>query len=58
MPVNETENAKPIETGVDGRFFTPTAQWLQAVEAVRARERRLAAAGVEILRRRGPVQPQ
>ena len=32
---------RPIGTGVDGRVFTPTAQWLQTLEAVRARERRL-----------------
>lgn len=32
---------RPISTGVDGRVFTPTAQWLQTLEAVRARERRL-----------------
>ena len=32
---------RPIVTGVDGRAFTPTAQWLQTLEAVRARERRL-----------------
>ncbi len=32
---------RPIVTGVDGRVFTPTAQWLQTLEAVRARERRL-----------------
>ena len=32
---------RPIGTGVDGRMFTPTAQWLKTLEAVRARERRL-----------------
>jgi len=31
----------PIDTGTDGRCFTPTGPWLQTVEAVRARERRL-----------------
>ena len=41
--MNEAKNGKPLETGVDNRFFTPTAQWLQSVEALRARERRLAA---------------
>lgn len=34
---------RPIGTGVDGRVFTPSAQWLQTLEAVRARERRLSA---------------
>lgn len=38
----ETEG-RPIGTGVDGRVFTPTAQWLQTLAAVRARERRLSA---------------
>ena len=41
MPVNAIDTAAPILTGVDGRLFTPTGQWLQALEAVRARERRL-----------------
>ncbi len=41
MPVNAIESAAPILTGVDGRLFTPTGQWLQTLEAVRARERRL-----------------
>ena len=43
MPVNAIESAAPIETGVDGRLFTPTGKWLQTLEAVRARERRLRA---------------
>ena len=34
---------RPIGTGVDGRVFTPTAQWLKTLEAVRAREHRLSA---------------
>lgn len=34
---------RPILTGVDGRVFTPTARWLQTLEAVRASERRLSA---------------
>ncbi len=41
--MNEAEKGIALETGVDDRYFTPTAQWLQALEAVRARERRLAA---------------
>ncbi len=41
MPVNAIKGAAPILTGVDGRLFTPTGQWLQTLEAVRARERRL-----------------
>ncbi len=41
MPVNAIDNAAPIVTGVDGRVFTPTGQWLKALESVRARERRL-----------------
>ena len=36
MPVSA-----PVDTGVDGRLFTPSEPWLQALEAVRARERRL-----------------
>lgn len=43
MPVNAETEGRPIGTGVDGRVFTPTAQWLQTLEAVRARERRLSA---------------
>ena len=43
MPVNAIENAAPIVTGVDGRLFTPTGQWLQTLATVRARERRLRA---------------
>lgn len=39
--MNRAEIGVPIVTGVDGRCFTPTGQWLQTVEAVRARERRL-----------------
>ncbi len=35
------KSATPIVTGVDGRLFTPTEQWLQTLEAVRARERRI-----------------
>lgn len=41
--MNAIESAAPIETGVDGRLFTPTAQWLQTLEAVRQRERSLRA---------------
>lgn len=35
------KSAAPIVTGVDSRLFTPTEQWLQTLEAVRARERRI-----------------
>lgn len=43
MPVSADTLGRPIGTGVDGRVFTPTAQWLQTLEAVRGRERRLSA---------------
>ena len=41
MPVSAMESGVPVETGVDGRIFTPTDRWLQTLEDVRARERRL-----------------
>ncbi len=43
MPVSADMEGRPISTGVDGRVFTLTAQWLQTLEAMRARERRLSA---------------
>ncbi len=41
--MNADTEGRPVNTGVDGRVFTPTAQWLQTLDAVRARERRLSA---------------
>ncbi len=43
MPVSADTQGRPIDTGVDKRVFTPTAQWLETLEAVRSRERRLCA---------------
>lgn len=35
------KSGMPVETGVEGKIFTPDAQWVQTLEAVRMRERHL-----------------